>query len=267
MTPIPISRRMTARLCIVPSGMEAGSTSCRSQERASPGCLQKEPCVPGFPLTASGSLTTRSPPMRMRHPSEPAAFTSYRPKAALRSGCGPDFPYARYPVWRPDSTSLLFEGADGHGAADWWVTPIDGGNPIRTHTFERMDRVSMHAAPERWDGTGFCFRRPRIEPPSLGTRPGAWDGWQASGTPRQITAGDGIDQTAAISPDGRISSVPCALPRHLDLAARRRSRQTSSGPAARHRRSCPEPNARGWNKHGKNGLRLQQDGYARYLGP
>ena len=53
----------------------------------------------------------------------------------------PDFPYARYPVWRPDSQLVLFEGADGRGARDWWVTPIDGGNAIRTHAFERMSEI------------------------------------------------------------------------------------------------------------------------------
>ena len=116
----------------------------------------------------------------------------------------PDFPYARYPVWLPDSDLLLFEGADDHGAADWWVTPIDGGKVIRTHAFERLDRVSMHAPPERWNGNKVLFsatRESSLHLWEIGMEPRTW---QAIGTPRQVTNSGGIDQTGAISPDGRL---------------------------------------------------------------
>ncbi len=99
---------------------------------------------------------------------------------------------------------MLFEGADGRGARDWWVTPIDGGNAIRTHAFERMSGVSVHAAPERWVGDKVLFAA------SSGANLHLWElaleprGWQASGSPRQLTNSDGIDQTGAVSPEGRI---------------------------------------------------------------
>jgi len=115
----------------------------------------------------------------------------------------PDFPYARYPVWLPGNL-LLFEGSNDRGAADWWVTPIDGGDAIRTHTFEKLDRVSMHAPPERWDRNRILFsatREASLHLWEIGMEPRTW---QASGTPRQVTSGDGIDKTADISPDGRV---------------------------------------------------------------
>jgi Tol biopolymer transport system component len=116
----------------------------------------------------------------------------------------PDFPYARYPVWRPDSALLLFEGANSQGVRDWWVTPIDRGDAIRTHAFEKMSGVSVHAAPERWERDKVLFSASR------GSNLHLWDlaldphGWQASGSPRQLTNSDGIDQTGAISTDGRL---------------------------------------------------------------
>ena len=115
-----------------------------------------------------------------------------------------DFQSARYPVWRPDSQLLVFEGASGQGVRDWWVTPVDGGEAIRTHAFERMDGVSLHSAPERWVGNKVLYSASR------GGNLHLWElalnphGWQASGSPRQLTNGDGLDQTSAISPDGRI---------------------------------------------------------------
>jgi Tol biopolymer transport system component len=116
----------------------------------------------------------------------------------------PDFPYARFPVWLPDSALLLFEGANSQGSSDWWVTPIDGGNATRTHAFEKLDRVSVHVAPECWNRNKILFSATRESNFHLWELAIEPHGWQASGTPRQLTNGDGIDQTAAISPDGRI---------------------------------------------------------------
>jgi Tol biopolymer transport system component len=116
----------------------------------------------------------------------------------------PDFPYARYPVWSPDGEFLLFEGASTQGALDWWVTPIDGGNPIRTHAFEKLDKSSLHSAPERWDRNQILFSATRESSFHLWELAIEPHGWQASGTPRQITNTDGFDQAGAISPDGRI---------------------------------------------------------------
>jgi Tol biopolymer transport system component len=115
-----------------------------------------------------------------------------------------DFPYARYPVWRAGGQLLLFEGANGQGSRDWWVSPIDGGDAIRTHAFERMNGVTVRAAPECWERDKILFSASR------GSNLHLWEldleprGWQAIGNPRQLTNSDGIDQTGAISPDGRM---------------------------------------------------------------
>jgi Tol biopolymer transport system component len=116
----------------------------------------------------------------------------------------PEFLTARYPVWAPDSDLLLFEGANSQGALDWWVTPIDGGDATRTHAFEKMDSLAVHAAPERWDRNNVLFaatREANLHLWELAIDP---HGWQASGTPRQLTNSDGVDQAAAVSQDGRI---------------------------------------------------------------
>ncbi|HYM09974.1 MAG TPA: protein kinase, partial [Bryobacterales bacterium] len=47
----------------------------------------------------------------------------------------PEFAVARYPVWSADGKSLLFWGirdASESGGADWWVSPLDGSEAVKT---------------------------------------------------------------------------------------------------------------------------------------
>jgi Tol biopolymer transport system component len=110
---------------------------------------------------------------------------------------------ARDPIWLPGD-NLLFEGIDGKGAADWWVTPVDGGDPVRTHALEKLRNIGVRAPPERFDRGRVLFAA--TSQASLHLWELALDpkDWQASGAPRQLTNTDGIDQRCAVAPDGRI---------------------------------------------------------------
>jgi eukaryotic-like serine/threonine-protein kinase len=125
------------------------------------------------------------------------------PEGGVPQRIRPDFPYARYPVWTPDGDHLLFEGVNAEGARDWWVTPIYFGEATRTHAFENLHAaVSVHYRPERWDRDRILF------PAADGAYPHIWalaispQSWQASGPPRQLTGGPGIEQSGAVGPDG-----------------------------------------------------------------
>ena len=116
----------------------------------------------------------------------------------------PDFSAARGPVWLPGADLLLFEGIDGRGVADWWVTPVSGGDPVRTHALEKLRNVGVRAAPERFDRGRVLFAatsQANLHLWELALDP---KDWQASGVPRQLTNSDGIDQRCAVGPDGRI---------------------------------------------------------------
>jgi Tol biopolymer transport system component len=116
----------------------------------------------------------------------------------------PDFSVARDPIWLPGADVLLFEGIDGQGAADWWVTPVDGGDTVRTHALEKLRNVGVRAPPERFDRGRVLFAatsQANLHLWELALDP---KDWQASGAPRQLTNSDGIDQRCAVAPDGRI---------------------------------------------------------------
>ena len=117
----------------------------------------------------------------------------------------PDFPDARNPVWFPGGEFLLFEGRNGTGITDWWVTPIDNGVVTRTHAFEKLNgSVRAHTAPMRWDRDIILFSgtdQTNLHVWELAIAP---QSWQASGTPQALTNGEGIEESAAVSRDGRM---------------------------------------------------------------
>jgi eukaryotic-like serine/threonine-protein kinase len=115
-----------------------------------------------------------------------------------------DFPYARYPVWSPNGRYLLFEGHDADGWRDWWVTPLDGGPATPTRALQIMNRFPAVHAPERWVDGKVLFSATEQQNAHLWTISISPTDWQASGQPRQLTNGDGIEQVGSISAGGRL---------------------------------------------------------------
>lgn len=63
----------------------------------------------------------------------------------------PGFQYAAYPVWSPDGHKVLFVGISRAGEQwDWWLTPINGGAPVRTGIREVFARQELESPDRGW---------------------------------------------------------------------------------------------------------------------
>jgi serine/threonine protein kinase/Tol biopolymer transport system component len=110
-------------------------------------------------------------------------------------------------VWSPDSKALLFSGrlAGRPGPSDWWVAPIDGGEPVPTHAIRDLGLKGIVRFPVGWighdiygvDGTtieGVNLFKARIDPKDC----------RVSGPVSRITTGPGMKIFPTVMPDGRI---------------------------------------------------------------
>jgi serine/threonine protein kinase len=111
------------------------------------------------------------------------------------------------PVWSPDGKALLFRGGrdDDPASADWWVLPLEGGEPVRTQAVKNLGLPPAVYYPCGWVGTdvyyilgttieGVNIFKASIDPKS----------WIVSGPAVPITAGPGMKIMVSVSREGRI---------------------------------------------------------------
>jgi serine/threonine protein kinase len=120
----------------------------------------------------------------------------------------PEFLSARSPVWSPDGKSLLFMGrrdkSEWPDDADWWIAPIEGGEPRAIGALEVLGRQDFldFASPELWDGRdGILFSR-RVADSTNVWRLALSSDRRALPSPQQVTFGTGNEREANVLPGG-----------------------------------------------------------------
>ena len=116
-------------------------------------------------------------------------------------------PQGASPVWSPDGRDLLFRGrrVDDPKSVDWWMVPIDGGEPVRTHAIENLSLKTIVQYPVAWVGhsvyyasgttiEGVNLFRAAIDPKTRAI----------TGPAEAITTGPGMKLYPTVLPDGRI---------------------------------------------------------------
>ena len=117
----------------------------------------------------------------------------------------PSFSYARYPIWSPDGSHLLFTGVNKDGVRDWFVSSIEGGEALRTHALEWLNRTLRAAGyPDQWQGDSVFFSGADENDSHIWAMTIPASTMQATGPPRRLTDGADQEQQIAAGPGGRL---------------------------------------------------------------
>jgi Tol biopolymer transport system component len=114
-----------------------------------------------------------------------------------------NFASCTYPIWAPDSKSLLFIGRPSASskdpdATDWWVTSLDGKQlsntgACRLFRHDGLLRAAQEAIPGDWKGNDIFFSIPATESSSIWRASIAPGSRSISLPPVRVTTGKGID--------------------------------------------------------------------------
>jgi Tol biopolymer transport system component len=122
---------------------------------------------------------------------------------------GPTFLSCRHPTWTPDGKHILFVGArDRWDNSDWWVTPIDGGETVRTGAyavFGRLGFLGRYAptvSPSMWFGDHVVFSVPLGDTTNLWRIPISSNNWRVTGAPQKVTFGAGLEVQPSVAAQG-----------------------------------------------------------------
>jgi eukaryotic-like serine/threonine-protein kinase len=123
----------------------------------------------------------------------------------------PSFADARFPIWTPDGTHILFEGVDVWKSdtdpdRDWWVTPIDGGKAVKTGAWSAIARSGIDIYPPGgWYRNSVVFSGRDEGARSVLDIPVSTRTWRATGPAEALTFGTGIDGYPYPAPGGEIA--------------------------------------------------------------
>lgn len=119
----------------------------------------------------------------------------------------PEFATARFPVWSPNGRQILFLGVRDPRASpedlfDWWISPVAGGEPIRTGILGALRRHGLSGLtfPDQWGEDRILFSD------RLGDSTNVWQirlspGLQTANAPERLSFGTGADIQPSLAGD------------------------------------------------------------------
>src|SRR5262249_51847255 len=135
---------------------------------------------------------------------------------------GADLASTSYPVWSPDSKSLLVGGSKGtYSRSDWWLVPLEGGPSRSTDLFsglrQRKIRIPFTDA-QAWthDGQWIMFSGGTGDSSNLYRARLGRDG-KIKEDPEKITFGTGMETKCALSASGQLAFANQIFTSHLWL--------------------------------------------------
>ncbi len=116
--------------------------------------------------------------------------------------------YAAFPIWSPDGANLLVYASGRSGPRDWYLVPVDGGDPRRLVLLSPMRETGLavlSAEPSSWIGDWVVFTarfssRSQIMRVRLDQAAG-----KLTGKIEPVTSGTAQDQDATGAADGKIA--------------------------------------------------------------
>jgi Tol biopolymer transport system component/tRNA A-37 threonylcarbamoyl transferase component Bud32 len=135
----------------------------------------------------------------------------------------PGFFQADLPIWSPDGKHLLFDGrrAPEPQGRDWWVTPVEGGEAIRTNAFAPLTKAKISLEPTPvlaiWAGGPDRI----VFSGSSGDTTNLWEipisgSFQITDPPRRLTFGTGTEASPSMAQAGsRVAFADLNLNLHL----------------------------------------------------
>lgn len=130
-----------------------------------------------------------------------------------------DFSSASYPIWSPDSNSLLFLGRPDSStnmlsAIDWWMTPVGQDETTKSGliktgacgVFLANGVVADYqcASPGDWDGNHIYFSAPTADGSNLWRADLSPSGHEITSKPLKITSGKTFEIGPYVAPGGRM---------------------------------------------------------------
>jgi Tol biopolymer transport system component/predicted Ser/Thr protein kinase len=111
------------------------------------------------------------------------------------------------PLWSPDGTRVLLKGSpfDDPSKRDWWVLPVDGGEPMSSGAMQSLPRLDTVQFPVVWLPDRVLFvAGSTFEGVNLYSAPITTEG-RIEGPAERLTSGPGMTWTPSVADDGRIA--------------------------------------------------------------